>query len=80
MAFPRLFLKRFKNIVVVKVFSNFVIASRSSQWEPPPYEDHEPSKSQGRLFLLSIPDLIRDPEGRRDGSSKKIILGVRNGC
>jgi hypothetical protein len=28
------------------------------------YEDDEPSRSPGRLFLLSIPDLIRDPEGR----------------
>jgi hypothetical protein len=29
-----------------------------------PYKDNELSRSPGRLFLLSIPDLIRDPEGR----------------
>jgi hypothetical protein len=45
--------------------------------EPLPYEDNEPSRSQGRLFLLSIPDLIRDPEGRefiqRPGSLHEAI-------
>jgi hypothetical protein len=33
-----------------------------------PYEDNEPSRNPGRLFLLSIPDLIRDPEGRLHSS------------
>jgi hypothetical protein len=28
-----------------------------------PCEDNEPSRSPGRISLLSIPDLIRDPEG-----------------
>jgi hypothetical protein len=37
----------------------------SGQRGPLPYEDNEPSRSPGRLFLLSIPDMIRDPEGKR---------------
>jgi hypothetical protein len=41
-----------------------VIARQSRQRGPLPYEDNEPSRSLGRLLLLSIPDLIRDPGGR----------------
>jgi hypothetical protein len=49
---------------LLKVYTISVIASQSRQRIPLPYEDNEPSRSLGRLFLLSIPDLIRDPEGR----------------
>jgi hypothetical protein len=44
------------------------IQSQSRPWERLPYEDNEPSRNPGRLFLFSIPDLIRDPEGRRYSS------------
>ena len=70
-----------------KIFENpldnssfFIYASQSRQRGRLPYEDNEPAKSRRRFLLFSIPDLIRDPEGRRHSSFKKIVLEAKNGC
>jgi hypothetical protein len=39
------------------------IQIQSSQRQRLSYEDNELSRNPGRFFLLSIPDLILDPEG-----------------
>jgi hypothetical protein len=55
--------------------------SQSRLLGPLPCEDNELSRSPGRPFLLSIPDLIRDPEGRESIQSasqrrNQVICGL----
>jgi hypothetical protein len=58
---------------------NSLLHAKAGSGRPLPYEDNEPSRSPGRLFLLSIPDLIRDPEGKRHSLFKKIVIKAKNG-
>jgi hypothetical protein len=56
---------------LLKRYLHLVIASQNRQRGPLLYEDIEPAKCLGRLFPLSIPDLIRDPVWRHHSSFKR---------
>jgi hypothetical protein len=64
---------------LLKRYTHLVIASQNRQRGPLPCEDNEPAISPGRLSLFSIPDLIRDPERRRNGSFQKRVLEAKMG-